>query len=207
MSISKEQLENEIQQLSIPTGNSDLDEKRSFRKLLLENFDNFDRPEHDGLCPQCGNYGEIFPANNNEVCPICGSTTILFPFNLTSKNISMNMVNTPTIHIEHIILGKSLNLKDKNDLEYITGTSLESELFQRMLDKTQQKVIEDDQNKPSGLTPPTPEPKSIPKCPTCGSTKVKAISGTKRWLTVGLFGLASSNVGKTMECLSCKYKW
>lgn len=48
---------------------------------------------------------------------------------------------------------------------------------------------------------------SKPKCPTCGSTNIKKISGTKRWVTTGLFGLASSNVGKTMECKNCGYKW
>jgi len=48
---------------------------------------------------------------------------------------------------------------------------------------------------------------SKPKCPTCGSTNIQKISGTKRWLTTGLFGLASSNVGKTMECKNCGYKW
>ena len=48
---------------------------------------------------------------------------------------------------------------------------------------------------------------SIPHCPTCGSTNIKSISGTKRWLTAGLFGLASSNINKSMECKNCGYKW
>lgn len=46
-----------------------------------------------------------------------------------------------------------------------------------------------------------------PKCPTCQSTNITKISGTKRWLSTGLFGLASSDVGKTMECKNCGYKW
>lgn len=46
-----------------------------------------------------------------------------------------------------------------------------------------------------------------PKCPTCGSTNIKKISGTKRWLSTGLFGLASSNIGKNMCCQNCGYKW
>ena len=49
--------------------------------------------------------------------------------------------------------------------------------------------------------------KNTPKCPTCGSTNIQKISGTKRWITTGLFGLASSNFGKTMECKNCGYKW
>lgn len=50
------------------------------------------------------------------------------------------------------------------------------------------------------------EKSRIPKCPTCGSTNIKSISGTKRWLTAGLFGLASSNINKSMECKNCGYK-
>lgn len=52
-----------------------------------------------------------------------------------------------------------------------------------------------------------PEKQNIPKCPTCGSTNIKKISGTKRWLSAGLFGLASSNIGKSMCCQNCGYKW
>lgn len=47
----------------------------------------------------------------------------------------------------------------------------------------------------------------IPKCPTCGSPSVTKINGSKRWLSVGLFGVASSDVGKTMKCNNCGYKW
>ena len=51
------------------------------------------------------------------------------------------------------------------------------------------------------------ESQNIPKCPTCQSTDVKKISGSKRWLTTGLFGIASGDFGKTMECKNCGYKW
>ena len=46
-----------------------------------------------------------------------------------------------------------------------------------------------------------------PNCPTCGSTDIQKISGTKRWLSTGLFGLASSDIGKSMCCKKCGYKW
>lgn len=51
------------------------------------------------------------------------------------------------------------------------------------------------------------EEKSVPKCPTCGSTNIQKISSTKRWLSTGLFGLASSNIGKNMCCKNCGHKW
>ena len=49
--------------------------------------------------------------------------------------------------------------------------------------------------------------KYIPKCPTCGSPDIKKITGGKRWVTTGIFGLGSSNLGKTLECNNCGYKW
>ena len=48
---------------------------------------------------------------------------------------------------------------------------------------------------------------NIPKCPTCGSTNIKKISGTKRWFSTGILGIGSSDVGKSMQCNSCGYKW
>lgn len=45
------------------------------------------------------------------------------------------------------------------------------------------------------------------QCPTCKSTDTIKISTTKRILSIGILGLASSNVGKTMECRNCGYKW
>ena len=46
-----------------------------------------------------------------------------------------------------------------------------------------------------------------PHCPTCGSTDIQKISGAKRWFSTGLFGLASSDIGKSMCCKKCGYKW
>ena len=45
------------------------------------------------------------------------------------------------------------------------------------------------------------------KCPNCGMETVKKITSPKRVASIGLFGLFSSNFGKTMECDSCGYKW
>lgn len=44
-------------------------------------------------------------------------------------------------------------------------------------------------------------------CPTCGSNKIEKISGVSRAASVGVFGLASSKIGKTFECKNCGYKW
>lgn len=48
---------------------------------------------------------------------------------------------------------------------------------------------------------------NIPKCPTCGSTNIRRISGSKKAASIIGFGILSSNLGKTYECLNCKHKW
>ena len=48
---------------------------------------------------------------------------------------------------------------------------------------------------------------NIPTCPTCGSTNVRHITTKNRAVSIGVFGLFSSKIGKNYECLNCKAKW
>lgn len=48
---------------------------------------------------------------------------------------------------------------------------------------------------------------SVPKCPTCGSTNVEKISTAQKAIGFALVGLFSSNLGKTMHCKDCGYKF
>ena len=48
---------------------------------------------------------------------------------------------------------------------------------------------------------------NVPKCPNCGSSSIEKITGLNRAFSIGLFGLASSRIGKTMQCKNCGYKW
>lgn len=52
-----------------------------------------------------------------------------------------------------------------------------------------------------------PTPQNIPRCPTCGSTNVEKISTAQKAFGFALVGLFSSNLGKTMHCKNCGYKW
>ena len=45
------------------------------------------------------------------------------------------------------------------------------------------------------------------KCPVCGKETVRKITTKRKATSIGLFGIFSSNLGKTMECTSCGYKW
>lgn len=51
------------------------------------------------------------------------------------------------------------------------------------------------------------QPRNVPKCSTCGSTDIKKISTVNRMVSTGLFGLASSKIGKTHKCNNCGTTW
>lgn len=46
-----------------------------------------------------------------------------------------------------------------------------------------------------------------PKCPTCGSTNVKKISGTAKVAGAAMFGLFSKTARSQFKCDNCGYKW
>lgn len=47
----------------------------------------------------------------------------------------------------------------------------------------------------------------VPRCPTCGSTNVKPISGLERGTSIMGLGIFSRKINKTYKCLNCKYMW
>ena len=123
---------------------------------------------------------------DNNICPTCNA-----------KLIEMHLTEDEWIVLNKISLEQDFifamdELKQKDIIEFTAKMSQFKEMNK--------------QNIPSMLSTSS-QPSGVPKCPTCGSTNIKKISGAKRWLTTGVFGLASSDVGKTMECNSCGAKW
>lgn len=48
----------------------------------------------------------------------------------------------------------------------------------------------------------------IPHCPICGSTKLSKISGAKKAIKIGLFGIfGAGDLGKTWKCENCGSKF
>ena len=45
------------------------------------------------------------------------------------------------------------------------------------------------------------------ECPYCNSSNVTKISTVNRAVSVGMFGLASSKIGKTHKCNDCGSTW
>ena len=48
---------------------------------------------------------------------------------------------------------------------------------------------------------------TMPKCPTCGSTDLKKISGTAKAAGALTFGLFSKTARSQFQCKNCGYKW
>lgn len=51
------------------------------------------------------------------------------------------------------------------------------------------------------------EHNNIPKCPICGSTNIQKISRVKKATSAILFGIFSTDIGKTFECKNCGMKF
>lgn len=164
-------------------------------------------------CPECGR--EI--SDKAEVCIHCG-----FPMRLTgqssetmqeikadlnqpemfdSQHISQtNMLTCPQCGSIISNAARSCKYCGFEDIgKYLL--SLEKDKFRQERQEEERIRCEQERLRKENITSHTP------KCPTCGSTNISKISGSKRWLTTGLFGLASSDVGKTMKCNHCGYKW
>ena len=97
--------------------------------------------------------------------------------------------------------------KDENYLENFTKKYIGDTFSEEAYNHRLQMIKKENEALRRNHSQSKQQTQNVPKCPTCGSTNIEKISSSKRWLTTGLFGLASSNVGKTMHCKNCGYKW
>lgn len=121
--------------------------------------------------------------NNDHICPYCKNKLVDILITDDEFNIIQDVSDSDRQFLEAMI-----ELKKNDSIEY----QLKMNQFKTQIKQQKNTKIEE---------------KSIPKCPTCGSTNIQKISGTKRWLSTGLFGLASSDIGKNMCCKKCGHKW
>ena len=48
---------------------------------------------------------------------------------------------------------------------------------------------------------------NMPKCPTCGSTNIRRMSGVERGASIAAFGLFSKKINKNFKCNNCGCTW
>lgn len=156
---------------------------------------------YNKICYNCGFASdpvlELIESVKYEYCPVCNS-----------KLHKLNLFNG-------IKLDK-MSINDKDAwVEQQTGCKISDELKQQRSDYIDAKIkageerrreIEAIKAAHKAAEQCRMNPNNI-HCPTCGSNKIEKISGVSRAASVGVFGLASSKIGKTFECKSCGYKW
>lgn len=116
-------------------------------------------------------------------CPHCHQQNFSF-INFTT----IEMLVIKQISTDPKFVFSMLQLKQNNIVEFNLKMAQFKQLIQQ---QNQQKLSQS----------------NVPRCPTCGSTNIKKISGAKRYVSTGLFGLASSDLGHTQQCNDCGYKW
>ena len=136
-----------------------------------------------GICPRCGWY------KHQSKCKYCG-------INMIETDIDINDSIKMSHKEEQEIIKYYLDTyaKDTFDPEIqkwrIEQEKIDDAKFQREYAEYKERM--------SG---------SGAKCPSCGSTNVSKISTVNRAFSVGLFGLASSKIGKTHKCNNCGTTW
>ena len=132
------------------------------------------------VCLQCG---KEISDNKITTCPFCNCIDLLDKDSYDS--IILNYKNA----------SNSAKQMFYNDPTFIKMMAYHPDMFKRELPKT------------TNASTPRPTPQNTPKCPTCGSTNVEKISTAKKAFGFAMVGLFSSNLGKTMHCKNCGYKW
>ena len=140
-----------------------------------------------------------------DICPFCGSQLIKLP---VTKEEMLIIDNSTSPNFDYELRDFLVQLKSDNPEEFQKRiTQLKAELDERQAKYKAQRQQEIAAEQAEKAAKEAAEKACVPKCPTCGSTKVERINGARCWLSVGLFGRASSDFGKTMHCKNCDYKW
>lgn len=119
--------------------------------------------------------------NDKMICKKCNSTNV--------AKVSGNMTIGDILSITKISKDKSFleamsNLYDTDIIEYNSKLAQ----FKSAIEQEKQKS-------------------NVPKCPTCGSTKLSKVSTMSKAGSVIMWGLFSQKVKKTWHCDNCKYEF
>lgn len=134
-------------------------------------------------------------------CPKCGDITC------SQKGENCDYCNEP-----YVTTAYKWDLNDDRDMykiileEYVkTNPLFDEDLYNKRiaLEKKQEEIS----SYRLRMEKKQAQRANVPKCPTCGSTNVEKISTAQKAFGFALVGLFSSNLGKTMHCRNCGYKW
>ena len=159
---------------------------------------------------KCNECGKEFSDKAN-ACPNCACPTELI--------IKDNAINNEKLTNDNYDFIKNTLIKNnyskaKTILECRNSLQISQEEIKVIVDKLANEYYEkQNQKEKNALSAEQkyklehPELYDEPKCPNCHSTNIKSINIINKSISIGFWGLASHKIGKTMECLNCKYKW
>lgn len=119
------------------------------------------------------------------ICPKCAN------FKMMSNCCGGNVIKTDTTFEE------AMRLSDKQE-EDLINHYIETLIKDTYDPKAKEEREANEKHPFNGYVPD-----DSPKCPYCQSTNISKIGTLNRMTSVGLFGLASSKIGKTHKCNSC----
>lgn len=165
---------------------------------------------NEKLCLKCGNGiwnldSEMHRlSNDNDICPVCGEKMETLANNPQLKNF----------------LKKNRGFFGKKSVvqcvEEYTGCPISAELTKKRKEysaKVEEYITSGQSRKdyiksqPAVNEVPIHKPVVFVECPYCHSANCTKISGVHRWLSTGLFGIASSDIGKQWKCNGCGSKF
>ena len=129
------------------------------------------------VCPKCGNIKGGFEGDQ---CSRCGTEVIVTEVSLHKYLYEFDSL-------------QSFRWREDTLKKYVKSSpEFDEEAMNKRL-TAEFKERQAEQNKP--------------KCPTCGSTNIKKISGLERGASVMTLGLLSRKINKTFKCGNCGYTW
>lgn len=132
-------------------------------------------------CPKCG---DITCSQKEEKCDFCNESYITTDYEWSSGGSERKKILEEYVKPNPLFDEELYNLRVGKEKRQQQAT-----LNQMRMEKQQAQRA------------------NVPKCPTCGSTNVEKISTAKKAFGFAMVGLFSSNLGKTMHCRNCGYKW
>ena len=156
-------------------------------------------PRQSYICPRCGKWWD-YADDEDHMCKNC-HYKVMTKTEFSAEDYE-NAYNTSPEALRQF----KQNLREKYT---INSPQFNQEMYNELIQKEykdylERKAREKDEQIERAIRANI---SNVPHCPTCGSTNIRKIPTSKKISGGFMFGLFSSNVRKTFECLNCKYKW
>ncbi len=160
------------------------------------------------FCNKCGQYGHELPQESTLL------TSLGYWWHKDCKGIITISKTTTHTMLNNLTFEQKIALHAEIANEIESSKEFDRKADQSTLQRVRSEIERRNRGSRNPLLPESVYKRSllhdstgVPYCPQCDSLLVQPIRTKKRLFSVGLFGMASDTVGKSMECLSCKYKW